>query len=189
MWTQFGDTLFFGGSARSLTIDTNSGKVTLSKLNLSGVLTVLDDFGNIDLEQVSAISYDMQTNSGAITVDGVQGNVKAYSGFGSITLTNAENVTIDLSTQSGSVDFEGSLGEGPHSIHSDFGEIILSLPADSALDVDLQTDFGTIKSDIPITVILSGEAEKNRQTGTINDGGAELNVETGSGGISIRSNQ
>jgi DUF4097 and DUF4098 domain-containing protein YvlB len=187
MWTDFGDTLFSDGSAKSLTIETKSGKVTLSKLNLSGVLTVSDDFGNIDLEQVNAISYDLQTNSGAVTVNGAKGNVKAYSGFGSVTLTNAENVTVDLSTQSGSVDFEGSLGDGPHTIRSDFGEIHLTIPADSALDVDLKTNFGTIKSDIPITVTLSGE--QNHQTGTINDGGGQLTVETDSGGISINASQ
>lgn len=189
MITDFGDADFTTGSADELTVETNSGQVTLSRLNIQGLLTVTDEFGTIELNQVNADSYDLETNSGSVTVDGAQGNVKAHSGFGSVILTNAENVTIDLNTQSGSVDFEGSLGEGPHSVHSDFGEIILSLPADSALDVDLQTDFGTIKSDIPITVILSGDAEKNRQTGTMNEGGAQLTVETGSGGISIRSSQ
>ena len=189
MVTDFGDADFNTGSADELTIETKSGQVTLNRLNVQGLVTVKDDFGTIELEQVNADAYDLETNSGSVTVDGAQGNVKAHSGFGSVMLINAENVTIDLSTQSGSVDFEGSLGEGPHSVHSDFGEIILSLPADSALDVDLLTDFGTIKSDIPITVILSGETEKNRQTGTINDGGAQLTVETGSGGITIRSSQ
>ena len=189
MVTAFGDADFTSGSADALFVETQSGKVTLSRLNLNGALDVKDDFGTIEVEQVNAESYDIETNSGSVTVDGVQGKVKAHSGFGSVTLKNAENVTIDLSTQGGSVDFEGSLGEGPHTVHSDFGEIILTLPADSALDVDLQTDFGTIRSDIPITVTLSGDTEKNRQTGTMNDGGAQLTVETGSGGISIQASR
>lgn len=186
MTTDFGDALFSGGSAKALTVGTQSGKVTLSQLNLSGALRVDDEFGNIDLEQVSADSYDLQTSSGAVTVDGAQGNVKAHSGFGSVTLTNAENVTVDLRTQSGSVDFEGSLGEGPHTLQSDFGEIQLTIPADSALNVDLTTDFGTIRSDIPITVTLSGNTEQNHQSGTMNEGGGQLTVKTGSGGISIQ---
>jgi DUF4097 and DUF4098 domain-containing protein YvlB len=189
MFTDFGDTSFSGGSAKTLRVETSSGKVTLSQLNLSGVLTIQDDFGSIDLEQVNAGSYDLQTNSGSVTVDGARNNVKAHSGFGSVTLKNAENVTVDLSTSSGSVDFEGSLGEGPHSIHSEFGEIIVTIPADSALQVDLQTDFGSIRSEIPITVTLTGEAENNHQTGTMNDGGAQLTVDTGSGSISIRASQ
>lgn len=184
--TQFGGVTFENGSAGSLKIVTQSGAVELTSIDVRGALVVEDFFGNINLEKVRARSYDARTDSGSITMDGVGGPVKANSGFGNITLKNAENATLDLNTQSGAVDFEGSLGEGPHTIHSSFGEIRLSIPADSALDVDLLTNFGTIKSDIPITVTLSGETDRNRQTGTMNDGGAQLKVETGSGGISIQ---
>jgi DUF4097 and DUF4098 domain-containing protein YvlB len=184
--TQFGGVTFENGSAGSLKIVTQSGAVELTSIDVRGALVVEDFFGNINLEKVRARSYDARTDSGSITMDGVGGPVKANSGFGNITLKNAENATLDLDTQSGAVDFEGSLGEGPHTIHSSFGEIRLSIPADSALDVDLLTNFGTIKSDIPITVTLSGETDRNRQTGTMNDGGAQLKVETGSGGISIQ---
>jgi DUF4097 and DUF4098 domain-containing protein YvlB len=189
MSTDFGDTSFNGGSANALSLTTNSGKITLKTLNLRGALTAKSEFGEISLEQVKAASYDLQTNSGSVTADGVLGKVKAHSGFGSVTVTNADSVTLDLSTKSGPVRFEGSLGEGPHSIESDFGEINLTIPADSALNVDLKTDFGSIKSDIPITVTLTGEAEKGHQTGTMNDGGDPLTVQTSSGGISIEASR
>jgi len=187
--TDFGDASFTSGSADELTVETNSGKVTLRQLNVNDALTVKDDFGSIELEQVNADSYDVHTNSGSVTIDGASGNVRAHSDFGSVTLQNAENVTVDLSTNSGSVDFEGSLGEGPHTIQSEFGEILVTIPADSALDVDLKTDFGSIRSDIPITVTLTGETDRNRQTGTMNEGGSQLTVETNSGGISIQASK
>jgi hypothetical protein len=87
------------------------------------------------------------------------------------------------------VDFEGSLGKGPHTVHSDFGEISLTIPADSALDVDLKTDFGSIRSDIPIAVILSGDLQKDHQTGTMNNGGDQLTIDTKNGNISIQAAQ
>jgi len=185
MATDFGDASFDGGSAGTLEIITQSGKVTLSTLDLRGGLTARSEFGEIRLEQVKASSYDLETNSGSVTADGVLGKVKAHSGFGSVTVTNAEAVTLDLSTKSGPVSFEGSLGEGPHSLVSDFGEISLTIPADSALNVDLKTNFGSIQSEIPITVTLTGELEKGHQTGTLNEGGDPLTVETGSGSITI----
>lgn len=185
MTTDFGDTYFTGGSANSLSVETNSGKVTVKTLTLRGALTAKSEFGEIDVEQVKAASYDLQTNSGSITAEGVSGQVKAHSGFGSVTITRADSATLDLSTRSGPVTFEGSLGEGPHTLESDFGEINLTIPADSALNVDLRTNFGTINSEIPITVVLSGEQERGHQTGTMNDGGDQLTVETGSGSISI----
>lgn len=189
MSTDFGDISMNIGQANLLNAETKSGKVTLSKITLHDALTAKSDFGEINVEQVVASSYDLQTNSGSITVDGASGKVKAHSGFGSVTVKNGDAVTLDLSTQSGTVEFEGSLGAGPHTAHSDFGNISLTIPADSALNVDLKTDFGSITSDIPITVVLSGNIEKSHQTGTINAGGDQLTVETQSGSISIQASK
>ncbi len=189
MSTDFGDISWSTGLGSSLDVETKSGKVTLTKITLNGALTSKSDFGEVSLEQVAATSYDLQTNSGSISVDGASGKVKAHSGFGSVTVKNADAVTLDLNTQSGPVSFEGSLGAGPHTVHSDFGEISLTIPADSALNVDLKTDFGSIKSDIPITVVLSGEIEKNHQMGTTNGGGDPLTVETQNGSISIQASR
>jgi len=189
MNTEFGDIRFTNGSANSLSVETNSGRLTLDRLTLRGAVTAKSEFGEISLEQVRADSYDLETNSGSVTADGVSGKVKAHSGFGSVTVRNADSVTLDLSTQSGTVDFAGSLGNGPHTVQTDFGEISLTIPADSALNVDLKTDFGSIRSDIPITVILSGDIEKSHQTGTMNEGGDQLTVETQSGSITIQASR
>jgi DUF4097 and DUF4098 domain-containing protein YvlB len=184
--SDFGNVKFDNGAAASLTVSTKSGAIDLNSVNVSGALVIKNDFGGIDLEQVDAESYDLQTNSGSITVDGAQGSLKVVTGFGNITVTNAESITIQLNTKSGSISFAGSLGEGPHTVHSDFGEIEMTIPADSALDVDLQTDFGRISSDIPITITLNGEVDEGHHEGTINDGGSQLTASTKSGNITIR---
>ena len=184
--SEFGNVSFADGSAGSLTISTKSGAVDLESVRVSGALVVEDDFGNINLEKVAARSYDTWTNSGSIIVDGARGMVKANTGFGNITVKNAEEVIVDLNTESGAIDFEGSLGKGLHTIHSNFGQIEVSIPVDSALDVDFQTDFGRIVSELPITMILSGELDQTRQAGTINGGGSQFNVSTNSGGITVK---
>ena len=185
--SDFGSITFENGSAASFTVESSSGKVTLTKLTVRGALIITNDFGDIELNQVMAGSYDLDSNSGGITIDGAKGSMKAQTDFGSINIKNAENVTVDLKSNSGGVDFSGSLGEGPHSIQSDFGSITLSIPTDSELDVDLNTDLGSISSDIPITVTLDGESGNNHQTGTMNGGGAELVVQTNNGSIEIKS--
>src|SRR6185436_12437006 len=86
-------------------------------------------------------------------------------------VSNAQSVTLTIETNSGAVDFSGSLGVGPHFIKSDFGGIDVNLPDDAKLTVDLKTDFGTIKSDLPITVVLTdGNSNSNGDhiTGDIN---------------------
>jgi DUF4097 and DUF4098 domain-containing protein YvlB len=184
LFSDFGNIDYETGSAGSLEVRTKSGAIRLASVTVRGLLTLRDDFGDISLEQVRASSYDAETSSGSITVDGVEGELRAHTGFGNITVTKAENVKVELNTKSGSIDFEGTLGEGPHSIHSDFGEIEVSIPADSALDVDFRTDFGKVHSAIPLT--LSGEIDQAHQVGTINGGGDALSVSTKSGGITIK---
>lgn len=183
--SDFGNITIENGSAASVTVDSNSGKVTLTKVNIRGALVITCDFGDIALDQTMAGSYDLDSNSGGITIDGAKGSLKAQTDFGSIDIKNAENVTVDLKSNSGGVDFSGSLGEGPHTVQSDFGGITFAIPSDSALNVDLNTDFGSISSDIPITVTLDGDLEKNHQTGAMNGGGATLTVKTNNGSIDI----
>lgn len=185
--TDFGDTSFENGSSDSLSIDTNSGRVSLVKVRVSKAIKVQDDFGEIELAQVLADSYDLHTNSGSITVAGARGKLKAHTDFGGIRVEDAQAVTLDLKTNSGSVEFSGSLGTGPHLVRSDFGEIVLTLPADSALDVDLSTDFGNIRSDLPITVTLNGtsSSDGDQIVGSINGGGEQFTAQTNSGSVSI----
>lgn len=184
--TDFGNLDFMTGSAARLEARTNSGSIKLTAVTVSGSLTLRDDFGEVTLDRVRAASYEVESNSGSITIDGVRGPVMAHTGFGNIDILNAEDVTLDLDTNSGSIEFSGSLGEGPHTVHSDFGDIELNIPADSALTIDIETKFGRITSDIPITVTLTGEITQGQQSGTINGGGAEIKVDTNSGDISIK---
>lgn len=184
--TDFGNLDFMTGSAARLEARTNSGSIKLTAVTVSGSLTLRDDFGDVTLDRVRAASYEVESNSGSITIDGVRGPVMAHTGFGNIDILNAEDVTLDLDTNSGSIEFSGSLGEGPHTVHSDFGDIELNIPADSALTIDIETKFGRITSDIPITVTLTGEITQGQQSGTINGGGAEIKVDTNSGDISIK---
>ena len=185
--TDFGNTSFENGSADSLNIDTNNGAVALTKVSIGKDIKVQDEFGEIELQQAMADSYDIHTNSGSITVDGVKGKLKAHTEFGGIKIENAEAVTLDIETNSGAVEFNGSLGAGPHIVNSEFGEINLTLPTDVELNVDLSTEFGKIKSDLPITIALTETSNSNGDqiTGSINGGGELLTVETNNGGVTI----
>lgn len=180
--TDFGKIEFERGAANNLTVKTSSGRVTLTDLSVSETVDVDSDFGGITLTEVEASTYTVRASSGSITINGARGAVTAHSDFGDVTVKNAEAVTLDLKTNSGTVTFSGSLGDGPHSLVSDFGSVRLTIPADSALTVDLKTDFGKITSALPITA--NGDLDERWQ-GTINGGGASLTVKTNSGGIAL----
>ena len=181
--SEFGKIEFESGGAALLTIEANSGSITLTKLNIEGFVDTHSDFGDITFKEVIAGSYDLDTNSGELTVEGAAGSIRAHSEFGDIEITGAEDADLDLDTNSGTIGFIGSLGDGPHTLNTEFGNIRLEIPEDTALTFELKTDFGKIRSDFPIT--LSGDFEDDHWVGTINGGGAELTAKTNSGQISL----
>jgi DUF4097 and DUF4098 domain-containing protein YvlB len=168
-------------------VKSNNGAVELENLDVEGKITVRSDFGDLTLTKVDANAYDLNTQNGKISVDGARGAVKAHSDFGELEVLNAENVTLDLSSNNGGVTFSGSLAEGPHSVTSEFGNIKLTLPAETGLNVDIQTEFGKITSDFEITV--SGELNENHWKGKFNGGGEDLTIKTQNGNITLQSSK
>lgn len=182
--TGYGDVDFTSGSAMTVNINSNSGDITLSGLKVSDSLQANSDYGTIDLEQVAARVYELDTNSGNVIVNGVSGYLKAISGYGDIEVSHANKVTLDLNTNSGGIEFSGSLGKGPHMVYSDYGEITMTIPADTALNFDFRTDYGSVKSELEVTI--TGEMDKEHWIGKINGGGEKIRVETNSGDIRIK---
>jgi DUF4097 and DUF4098 domain-containing protein YvlB len=183
--SDFGEIKFNQGSGASLQVKANSGEIQLNSLDFEGPASVTSDFGEIVLDQVQASAYDIQAGSGAITVIGAGGSLKAHSNFGDVNVRDAKNATLDLETNSGAIHFTGSLGAGPHTVHSDFGEIQLTIPENTALNVDLKTNFGKIKSDLTLSMTVNGNLNANHIIGTINGGGSSLTASTDSGDIRI----
>ena len=181
--TSFGKIVLEDAAAAEVSLNSNSGEIELTRVEATGAVSVKTDFGAVTLEQVTADVYDLRTNSGKITLHGAHGAVKAHTDFGDVEVTEAGDADLDLSSNSGSIHFSGSLGEGPHTVKTDFGSIQLALPEKAALTFDLKTSFGKIKSAFPITT--SGDLENDHWRGTINGGGASLTAQTNSGDISL----
>jgi DUF4097 and DUF4098 domain-containing protein YvlB len=183
--SDFGGILLADSQIQAVEIRSTNGKITLENVDVEDMVTIHNDFGDQTLNTVDASAYDLKTQNGKIKVDKARGSIMAQSDFGDVEVLNVENGTIDLSSTNGAVTFYGSLAAGPHKVASDFGNIALTLPAETALNVDLQTDFGKISSEFEITV--SGALDDNHWVGKFNGGGEELSVKTRNGNITIHS--
>ncbi|MEJ2707924.1 MAG: DUF4097 family beta strand repeat-containing protein [Anaerolineales bacterium] len=181
--SDFGGITFKSGQASQLTIETQNGAVDLAGLAIDGPITSSSNFGDVKLVDVMGESYDLKTNNGKVTLDGAQGTLKVRDDFGDIEVVNGNQATLDLESRSGKITYRGSLGAGPHVLDTEFGEIRLGLPADSAFDFDLETDFGKIQSDFEVTV--SGELDSKHWIGQVNGGGPELKASTKNGDINL----
>src|SRR6266508_44436 len=184
--TDFGGIEIRDGNARSLDAHSSNGKVLVQKMDVSGLVNVTSDFGDLTLEDVLSNGMDLKTQNGRVTVSGAQGKITAHSHYGNVDIS-AEDALVTLTSNNGKVSFDGSLADGEHTLQSDFGDITLTIPADIALNLDLKTDTGKIKSDLPLTI--SGEIDEKHWTGTINGGGAQLKVTTQNGNIIIQTSK
>jgi DUF4097 and DUF4098 domain-containing protein YvlB len=179
----------FGGlelrsvNALSLEAHTSNGKVQVKEAEFSGTVNVSSNFGDLTLEGVRSNGMELKTQNGEVTVSGAAGKITAHSDYGDVEVS-ADKALVTLTSNNGKITFTGSLAEGDHTLKSNFGDIRLSLPAETALTIDLKTDFGKIKSDFPVTI--SGELDEKRWKGDINGGGARLTVSTQNGNISLQ---
>jgi DUF4097 and DUF4098 domain-containing protein YvlB len=184
--TDFGDVSYSGGRAASLDAETSSGRVTLSGLTIDGPVTAHSDFGRVTLAQVAAGgAYDAGSSSGEVSIDGAAGQVKARTDFGSVSVTHAVAATVSLHSSSGAVSFSGSLGAGPNSLTTDFGDVRLTLPPDTKANVDLSTSFGRIHSALPITLGTTADVGEAHWVGVLNGCGPKLTAQTSSGSITL----
>jgi hypothetical protein len=187
--SSFGDITYENGSSTSLQLESSNGKVKITKFDVRQGLEITNSFGDIRLSDVAADSYNLDANNGDLIIDGVTGALKANTEFGDIEILNGSAVILDLDANNGSIEFSGSLGEGSHQVNSAFGSVDLTLPSDVKLNVDLSTEFGTIKSDLPVTVTLTetsgSDFNQDQVVGTINGGGEQLTVDTNNGSVNI----
>jgi DUF4097 and DUF4098 domain-containing protein YvlB len=180
----YGNVSFEGGTADKLTASTSSGRVTLTDLSIAGAVEANSDYGDVTVTRVAAAGgYDLGSSSGDVSLDGATGRVSAESGYGNVSVTSAVDVTLNLLSRSGAVSFAGSLGAGPHTLRSNYGNVSLLLPPDTAANIELSTGYGSIRSAFPIT--LSGDIKDEHWQGTLNGGGVSLTVHTDSGTITL----
>jgi hypothetical protein len=159
---------------------------------------------SLDIIVPDNINLELETYNGYINIENITGRVEATTNNGKMTAKNvygtniletyngkiiAEDISgdIKLKTYNGSVKayYSDSIQPAPDiSMVTYNGGISLTTPPDYSAKVYASTYNGSIDTDLPITVI--GKVKKNKLTGTIGEGQAELHLETYNGSIRIR---
>ncbi len=174
-------------SCGSLELKANSSTIELTDGNVAGLVNIDADFGSIDLENVQALSYQFAADNADISADHLGGEVDVEGRFGEVKLSSDRETVLNIDNENGNIFFAGPLSsEMPHSITSRFGKIDMRIPKESALNIELKTEYGEITTDFPVTV--EGTINNRRIEGQINGGGSLLTIETESGNISLEYN-
>ena len=160
--------------------------------------------GSVALRQVHG-QEELNSGSGAIVAEQIDGSLHAGAGSGSIHL-RALHGSVGAHTGSGSIDADGAItlqrvSAGSGSIHltlaegstigsgalvqTGSGSVDIRMPSSTRADLRIGTGSGGIHCDLPVTV--QGEVGKHALSGTLNGGGPTLRVSTGSGSVALRS--
>ena len=178
--------------------DAGSGSI-----RIAGIAAPVDadtGSGNIELTNIGG-SVKADTGSGSIRADGVAGAFRADTGSGSVYLLQTAPGDVDVDTGSGSSELRGVAGalradsgsgrivvegrlEGPWQLDTGSGPVSVDLPDDAAFDFDAESNSGSITIDHPLTV--RDKISKRRVTGEVRGGGPLLQIDTGSGSITVR---
>lgn len=142
-------------------------------------------FGSIELDDING-SVNAETSFSSVNCDNIQGLIHLKTSYGSITCRNIISADITATSSFGNIDIDCSSSTPPEinaNIVTSYGGIDFTTPPAFAGRVDLQTSFGSIKTNLPITV--KGDLKKQRIKGTIGDGNGNLRLKTSFGSIKI----
>lgn len=169
-----------GGAVKAKVV---SGSIALRKAASGADLTTVS--GDLTLEDVTGNAY-LKTVSGNIEAARVKGSIEAESVSGGIKMREVSGASVvNAKTLSGNVEYLGGLeAGGRYILKSHSGDVRMSLPVDAAFSFDAETFSGDVDSDFKIEV--SGKISPREVHGTINGGGAEVQLSTFSGSIDLK---
>ena len=112
----------------------------------------------------------------------LSGGVRVHTSFAAVLLkTIAGPVTVENANGSISVaDLRGACAA--INLKTTFASIRLAIPHNNGYQVDARTSFGSITTDVPVTMTSKSE---NSLRGTIGNGACRMQLETANGGINI----
>lgn len=163
--------------------DTNvtagSGDIRLS--DISGEVQATAGSGDLQLSNVRG-EVRAHTGSGDITVEHPGGTITVGAGSGDIVVRGAAG---DVRTRTGSGDVNLDGDPAPSSfwdIHTGSGEVGLHVPATASFRFYARSMSGKIETSLPMII---EERPKHELRARIGDGKARVEVETGSGDITV----
>ncbi|UCE40601.1 MAG: DUF4097 family beta strand repeat protein [Candidatus Aminicenantes bacterium] len=141
--------------------------------------------GNVRAENVTG-NADLKCVSGDVTAENIRGDVEADTVSGNVKLLDITGANVVKGkTMSGSTIYLGEISpNGRYSLNAHSGTVEMTIPSNSAFDLNASTFSGSIKTEFK--VMMSGTLSKKKISGSVNGGGADVTLKTFSGSVYLK---
>jgi len=143
-------------------------------------------YGSIELADTSGY-VKAHTSYGSIDCDSINGQIQVDTSYGSVDCREIISDELTVGSNYGNIDIEYSdlaPAETQTNVSTSYGSIDFTAPPGFAGQVELATNYGSIKTDLPI--VVKGKISSKRIEGTIGEGNGMLSLKTSYGSIRIR---
>jgi hypothetical protein len=169
------------GVTGSLNVDTGSGDVDVQ--TVEGDLSVDTGSGGITVVQVRGDRFSAETGSGGIEGSAITAqSVDVETGSGDVVLRDVTTPRASVETGSGNVTLALTRATDVLTIETGSGDVEIRMPGDLSAQIDFETGSGEIETDFAVTV---RRHSRDHVRGQIGDGAGRIQVETGSGDVSL----
>ncbi len=185
--TSFGSINCNNISGGDIELKTSSGKIGITKAAF-GNCSAHTSFGSVTSSELTGKSLTLKSNSGNINLTEASAETAdIFTSFGRITCRRITSADLTAGSNSGNIDIacsDSAPAEINANVTTSFGSIDFLAPPRFSGQVELATNFGSVNTNLPITI--TGEVSKKKLTGKIGEGTGRLHLETRSGSIKIK---
>lgn len=135
---------------------------------------------DFDIEVPSDARVVVDSGAGPVIVHGVAGELDLHTGAGEVIATGARGGG-RLDTGAGAVRYEGE-PTGDLSLQTGAGEIVIALPSNANVNLDLSTGIGEVDVD---AFDVTGDVSPRNVDGVIGSGGPTITAGVGAGSIQV----
>jgi DUF4097 and DUF4098 domain-containing protein YvlB len=125
--------------------------------------------------------------SGSVQISDSKGRIEADATNGSISLDNIDGKDVSAKSANGGVFFTGRFYEsGRYVFFSANGNVILTLPPESNLNLTVKSDNGSVNTEFPLKLEPGAQLGRGPIVGVIGRGGAEVRAISSNGAVHIK---
>lgn len=146
-------------------------------------VNILSVHGRVEVRGAIA-ELDLESTNEDIRVRDCEGRLSASSVNGDLRVENLRSEEVDVVTTRGDIVFDGDFSAvGDYNFSTHGGDVVLTIPRDASLAVDVSTYRGELDQDFDVEVSRSQKGKRSRFT--LGDGEGRLHIETFDGDISL----